>query len=130
MANKKISALTSASALTGVEELAIVQTATTKKVDVDTIKDYAELSAISVTTSRDFANTDIGKCLIIENAAITLTMPTTGINSNFNCTIKPLTGYDGILAGAVTYDAPNGLLIAANTMVSIVKLSTTYIVTP
>lgn len=130
MADKKISALTSASALTGAEELALVQAATTRKVDVDTIKDYAELSAISVTVSRDFANTDIGKCLIIQNAAITLTMPPTGINSNFNCTIKPLTGYDGILAGAVTYDAPGGLLIAANTMVSIVKLSTTYIVTP
>ena len=130
MASKKISQLNLATTLTGVEELALVQSAETKKADVDAIKDYVELSALSVTVSRDFTNTDIGKCLIVQNASITLTMPTTGINSNFNCTIKPLTGYDCTLAGAVTYDAPNGLAIAENTKVSIVKLSTTYIVTP
>ena len=130
MADKKISALNAAATLTGIEEFAAVQSAETKKTDANAIKDFVELSTISVSVSRDFANTDIGKCLIIQSAAVTLTMPATGIKSNFNCTIKPLTGYDGILAGAVTYDAPNGLLIAENTMVSIVKLSTTYIVTP
>lgn len=77
MADKKISQLSSASALTGAEPLAIVQDGVTKKT---TVQDVANLSLLfpngfkSVASSRDFEASDIGYILTAESN-ITLTMP-------------------------------------------------------
>lgn len=78
MADKKISQLSSASALTGAEPLAIVQDGVTKKT---TVQDVANLSLLfpngfkSVPSSRDFNASDVGCILIIETINIALTMP-------------------------------------------------------
>ena len=46
MANSKISALTAAAALTGAEQFALVQSATTKVDDLNTIKNFVNVLLI------------------------------------------------------------------------------------
>jgi len=78
MADKKISQLSSASALTGAEPLAIVQDGVTKKT---TVQDVANLSTLfpngfkSVPSSRDFDASDVGYILTVQAINIALTMP-------------------------------------------------------
>lgn len=78
MADKKISQLSSASALTGAEPLAIVQDGVTKKT---TVQDVADLALLfpngfkEVTTSRDFQADDVGYVLLVTAQDVSLTMP-------------------------------------------------------
>jgi len=90
------------------------------------------LPFITVTASRDFLATDNGKTLIVKSAGVVLSMPVIALPTDFNCCIKPLTGYDATLDFTTyTYDAPNGLAIAENEMVSIgFDDSSTFIVSP
>ncbi|NQY29968.1 MAG: hypothetical protein HRT69_10915 [Flavobacteriaceae bacterium] len=89
------------------------------------------LRYISVTASRNFLNSDKGKVLILQNSGIILTMPITGMDADFNCCTKALTGYDGTMDFLTnTKDAPNGLLIEENKMMSIGRLGSTYIISP
>lgn len=90
---------------------------------------------IPVTASRDLNNSDSGKCLIIENSSISLNI-VAGLDVDFNCTIKATTGNDGTItkAASIITQAPNGLLIAENKMISIGRLKydaiDKYIITP
>lgn len=77
MSDKKISQLSSASTLTGVEPLAIVQGEDTVKT---TLKDIADLAKYpngikTVPSSRDFEASDAGCILSIESINVSLTMP-------------------------------------------------------
>jgi len=90
---------------------------------------------IPVTVSRDLSNSDSGKCLIIESPAISLKI-VDGLDIDFNCTIKASTGNDGTItkAAGITTEAPNGLIVAENKMISIGRLKYAaidkYIITP
>lgn len=78
MADKKISQLSSASALTGAEPLAIVQDGVTKKT---TVQDVANLSLLypngfkEVDSSRFLDSTDAGYVIVITTDSISLLMP-------------------------------------------------------
>ncbi len=101
MADKKISQLSSASALTGAEPLAIVQDGVTKKT---TVQDVADLSVLfpnglkEVPTSRDFEASDVGYILAVTAQDVALTFPEISpfsegqifgvLSTNEGCTIE------------------------------------------
>lgn len=92
---------------------------------------YNSLDYIEVNASRNLASSDNGKCLVITATNINLTIPTTGLQDAFNCTITPTTGNNAtiVLDSGVTADE-NGLTVAAQEMKSIGKLGSTYIIRP
>lgn len=90
---------------------------------------------IAVTVSRNFTNNDSGKCLILESSNVVLNL-VDGLDHDFNCTVKATSGNNGSITkdvGIVT-DAPNGLIVAENKMISIGRLIYSnvdkYIITP
>ena len=90
---------------------------------------------VPVIASRDLTNSDSGKCLIIENSLISLKI-VAGLDVDFNCTVKATTGNDGTITkevGIIT-EAPNGLIVAENKMISIGRLKYAnidkYLITP
>jgi len=94
------------------------------------------LKYIEVTASRNFLNSDKGCVLIIKNSNVVLTLDEhIELDADFNCCIKPLTGYNAKITPYVGapvgfVDAPNGLEIEENKMVSVGRLGLTYIVSP
>lgn len=85
MADKKISALTAASALTGVEELPVVQSAETKKATVTQILTGQIITESG--TTRTLSATDNGKIIYCTSgSAVTITCAS-GLGAGFNCTI-------------------------------------------
>ena len=72
MANTKISALTAAAALTGAEQFAIVQSATTKVDDLNSIKNFVNVQ--SVTSSATVTPTADNDEVIITAQAVNLTL--------------------------------------------------------
>ena len=105
----------------------------------EAIQKSKEIEVVQLTTSKMFTKDDSGKVFIVKSAGTMLYFPENGgdLGANWNCTIKPLTGYDCELVfvdGAVNqnYDAPNGLIVEENEMISVVRNPTTskFIVSP
>lgn len=85
MANVKISALTSASALDGTEALPVVQSSATKKATVAQI-----LTGQIVTeagTSKTLASTDNGKIIYCTSGSAVTITTAADLGAGFNCTI-------------------------------------------
>ena len=101
----------------------------------DNWENIKNVKYVAITASRDLTNNDSGKCLIIENSAISLKI-VAGLDIDFNCTIKATTGNDGVVTkeAGITTEAPNGLIVAENKMISIGRLKYNavdkYIITP
>lgn len=94
-------------------------------------KNYSDsLKYVEVSASRDLLPTDNGKTLVVTATGVLLTIPATGLQDDFNCTITPTTGNDATInVGSVTADE-NGLSIAPQEMKSIGRLGSTYIIRP
>lgn len=85
MADKKISQLTAVTALTGVEELPVVQSSTTKKATVTQI--LTGNIVTESTTSRILSATDNGKIIDCTSASAVTITTAVGLGAGFNCTI-------------------------------------------
>lgn len=101
MADKKISQLTAVSALTGLEELPVVQSSTTKKATVTQILTGSIIT--EATTSRTLSATDNGKIIDCTSASAVTITTAAGLGVGFNCTIiQNGTGKVTIAQGAAT----------------------------
>lgn len=85
----------------------------------------------SVGASRDLTNADRNKTLVITATGVVLTIPATGLHSDFNVAITTTAGNNGSIAYAsgVTVDQTS-LTIASQEMKSIGKMNSTYIIRP
>ena len=130
MADSKISALPSATALDGTEPLPLVQSGTTKKATVSQVL-TGQLVTESGTT-RTLSATDNGKIINCTNSsAVTITCAT-GLDTGFNCTIiQSGTGKVTLAAGSATlvsysslfstmgqYAVISAVMIGSNTFVA------------
>ncbi|NQY30701.1 MAG: hypothetical protein HRT69_14685 [Flavobacteriaceae bacterium] len=91
------------------------------------------LKYIPVTASRDFLPSDNGNVLVIQNSGVVLTT-TVALQYGFNCCVTSQAGFDATLeafsGSGLTFDAPNGLAIPENKMISIGRMGNKFIVRP
>jgi hypothetical protein len=110
MADKKISALTAASALAGTEVLPVVQSSETKKATITQILTGQLIT--EATTTRTLSATDNGKIIYCTSGSATTINCAAGLGVGFNCTI--IQGG----AGKVTVAANSQTLVSYSSLFS------------
>ena len=110
MADSTISALTSATALDGTEQLAAVQSGATTKATVTQILTGQLIT--EATTARTLSATDNGKIIYCTSGSATAITCATGLVAGFNCTI--IQGG----AGKVTVGAGAATLVSYSSLFS------------
>ena len=110
MPDKKISALTAASALAGTEVLPVVQSSETKKATITQILTGQLIT--EATTTRTLSATDNGKIIYCTSGSATTINCASGLGVGFNCTI--IQGG----AGKVTVAANSQTLVSYSSLFS------------
>jgi hypothetical protein len=110
MADKKISALTAASALAGTEVLPVVQSSETKKATITQILTGQLIT--EATTTRSLSASDNGKIIYCTSGSATTINCAAGLGVGFNCTI--IQGG----AGKVTVAANSQTLVSYSSLFS------------
>jgi|TARA_R110000868_G_scaffold380175_2_gene646165 hypothetical protein len=110
MPDKKISALTAASALAGTEVLPVVQSSETKKATITQILTGQLIT--EATTTRTLSATDNGKIIYCTSGSATTINCAAGLGVGFNCTI--IQGG----AGKVTVAANSQTLVSYSSLFS------------